>query len=172
MAESGLIVRVPQAEALVDDLRLLHTEAAQLGVPAHITVLFPFMAPECIDSAIVARIGEALSAHRTFEFSLAAVGRFPATTFLAPDPAAPFVALTDALAREFPQYPPFGGEFAQVIPHLTVAHGDEGVAAMVERDLTARLAARGPVRSRCEAVELYENATGRWRPMRRFELAR
>ena len=172
MAQSGLIVRVQEAEALVDDLRLLHTEAAQLGVPAHITVLFPFMAPECVDGAVVARIGATLGAHRAFEFSLATVGRFPATTFLAPEPAAPFVALTDALAREFPQHPPFEGEFAQVIPHLTVAHGDESIAAMVERDLAARLAARGPVRSRCEAIELYENATGRWRPMRRFELAR
>ena len=172
MAESGLIVRVQEAEALVDDLRLRYTEDAQLGVPAHITVLFPFMAPECIDDAIVARLGEALSAHRAFEFSLAAVGRFPATTYLAPEPPAPFVALTDALAREFPEHPPFRGEFAHVVPHLTVAHGDEAAAAMVERDLTARLVARGPVQSRCVAVELYENATGRWRPMRRFELAR
>jgi len=170
MGASGLIVRVPPAQALVDDLRLRYDEAARLGVPAHITVLFPFVPPERVDAAVLARVRQALAAIRAFDFTLTSVRRFPATAYLAPDPPAPFVALTEALVREFPEHPPFGGEFDSVIPHLTVAHGDADGATAVERELAARLAAHGPVRARCVAVDLYENATGRWRPMHRFEL--
>ena len=45
--------------------------------------------------------------------------------YLAPDPAAPFSALTDGIFRAFPDYPPFEGKFDTVVPHVTVAHGDE-----------------------------------------------
>jgi hypothetical protein len=59
-AESGLIVRVPQAEALVDDLRLLHTEAPGSACRrTWLPSLSPFTLPECIDGAIDARIREA-----------------------------------------------------------------------------------------------------------------
>ena len=52
-----------------------------------------------------------------FEFSLARVARFPATAYLEPEPAAPFIALTESLFREFPQFPPFGGESPTITPH-------------------------------------------------------
>lgn len=122
--QTGFIVRVPQAEARVAGLRERFDASAALGVPAHITLLFPFMAPEAIDDAVRQGIRDAL----------AGAACFPATAYLAPEPAAPFIDLTERLMHHFPAYPPFGGEFASVIPHLTVAHGDAALAELAHAD--------------------------------------
>jgi 2'-5' RNA ligase len=60
--------------------------------------------------------------------------------WVAPDPAEPFRALTAAVVREFPAFPPFGGQYENVVPHLTVANGaplDDMLAA--ERQVAPRL---------------------------------
>jgi len=108
---------------------------------------------------------------QSFEFMLSAVARFSATAYLAPAPPAPFVALTEALAAEFAEFPPFGGEFATVIPHLTVAHGNAEEARLAEAQLVARLAEHGPIRATCRSIELLENSSGQWRQLHVFPLA-
>lgn len=40
--ESALVVLVPEAEALVKSFRDRHDPSAAAGVPAHITLLYPF----------------------------------------------------------------------------------------------------------------------------------
>jgi hypothetical protein len=99
MAASALIVRVPEAEACVGSLRQRFDPSARDGVPAHISVLVPFMSPELIDSAVLRSLERALSATPPFAFSLSRVGRFVATAYLAPDPGEPFVRLTENVVR-------------------------------------------------------------------------
>jgi len=171
MLQTGFIVRVPQAELQVAGLRDRFDTSAALGVPAHITLLFPFMPPEAVDGAVLQGIRDALAGACAFDFVLASAARFPATAYLAPEPAAPFVELTERLARRFPDYPPFGGEFASVIPHLTVAHGDAALAEAAHAELVQGLAAHGAIHGRCDAVVLLENSAGRWREMHAFTLA-
>lgn len=48
---SGLMIEVPEAEPAVRHHREHFDASTPLGVPAHITVLFPFMPPETIDTA-------------------------------------------------------------------------------------------------------------------------
>ncbi|HEY8707047.1 MAG TPA: 2'-5' RNA ligase family protein, partial [Burkholderiaceae bacterium] len=142
MAESGLIVCVPEAEALVGELRERFDASARIGVPAHITVLFPFMPSTSIDASVLRAVRTLVGRARAFEFSLARVGRFPATTYLAPDPPDPFITLTESLFREFPRFPPFAGAFPTIIPHLTVAHGSATESALAQAELLAALASR------------------------------
>ena len=170
MSHTALIVRVPQAEALVGDLRARFDASAALGVPAHITVLFPFMAAERIDAAVLRGIRSALDGAPAFGFSLAGVARFAATAYLEPDPAPPFIDLTERLVRRFPDFPPFGGEFETIVPHLTAAHGDAAQAGLAHAELLRRVAAGGAVRGRCDAVVLLENSSGEWREMHAFAL--
>ena len=134
------MVFVPEAEPVVGDLRLLHDPSAAAGASAHITVLFPFMAPAALTPAVLDRCAAVIASHAAFSFRLDTVGRFPATTYLEPSPAAPFVALTHALWGAFPAFPPFRGEFASVVPHLTVSHGDEASAPRVASQLRERVA--------------------------------
>jgi 2'-5' RNA ligase len=170
MAHTGFIVPVPQAEGVVADLRKRFDASAALGVPAHITLLFPFMPPGDIDTAVLNGIRDALAGASGFEFTLASTARFPATVYLEPAPAAPFIELTERLARRFPLFPPFGGEFSTIIPHLTVAHGSAPDAVLVQAELMARLAARGPVHGVCDSVVLLENSSGRWQKLQAFAL--
>ena len=171
MAATALIVVVPEAESLVGELRLRYDESARQGVPAHITVLFPFAAPEDVSSETLVALGSLFATHRSFAFQLSSVGRFPATSYLAPSPSEPFVSLTEAVWRAYPEHPPFAGEFDAIVPHLTVAHGNVGEAAVANEIVAAALAREGAIRSVCRAVVLMENSSGRWRPMHEFALA-
>jgi hypothetical protein len=53
--QSGLIIEVPEAEPAVRQHRERLDASAPLGIPAHITVLFPFMPPETIGAATLTR---------------------------------------------------------------------------------------------------------------------
>jgi 2'-5' RNA ligase len=172
MAESAFIVRVPEAEPCVGALRERFDASVKLGVPAHITVLVPFMSPERITEAVLQRVHRALSEVPAFSFKLAKVQRFPATAYLAPEPAEPFIALTQSLVRSFPEYPPFGGEHESVIPHLTVAHGSATEAEAAAGELAATMQTHGPITSSCACVALLENSSGLWREMHAFTLSR
>lgn len=172
MAQSAFIVRVPEAEPWVQALRERFDPSAKQGVPAHITVLYPFMSPELVSERVLAVIRHALGQVVTFDFQLSKIGRFPGVAYLAPEPAAAFVALTQRLAECFPEYPPYGGQHEGVVPHLTVAHGSPEEAVKAEAELALELSARGGIRSACREVVLLENSSGLWREMHAFGLSR
>jgi len=115
---TALIIAVPEAEPYVAELRLAHDSSAPLGVPAHITILFPFAPAEGLDEAA---LGDVIAAHAAFAFDLATVEHFgDVVTYLAPVPAEPFVELMRAVEARWPEYPPYGGQHAEPVPHLTV----------------------------------------------------
>jgi hypothetical protein len=92
MAESAFVVCVPEAERCVGALRERFDASVKLGVPAHITVLVPFMSPERIDEAVLQRVCHALREVPAFSFKLLKAQRFSATAYLAPEPDTPFIA--------------------------------------------------------------------------------
>ena len=139
-------------------------------MPAHITVLMPFMPPERITPQVFDQVKAALGASRPFSFTLGEVGRWPETTYLVPKPASPFVQMTKALADTFPDYPPYGGRYSGVMPHLTVADRNAILASEAEGELRAILDERGPIASVCKAVDMYENSSGLWRFMHAIAL--
>lgn len=172
MFKTAFIVRVPEAEAHVAALRSRFDASVHLGVPAHITILFPFMAPDQITQSVLAQAQAALSQVQSFAFSLNQVRRFPATAYLAPEPAEPFIVLTESLVRSFPAFPPFGGEHASIIPHLTVANGNASEAEVAAAELELEIQKSGPISGFCSSVSLLENSSGRWREMHVFPLPR
>jgi 2'-5' RNA ligase len=121
------------------------------GVTPHVTLLVP--APPQLDEA-----AEALAPFRAFDVVFTGFGRFPGTLWLAPQPSAPFIDMTQALTQRFPDHLPYDGEFEGIMPHLTVAQGEDLDAA------EAALQSRLPLRSRASAVVLFEQiAPDRWR---------
>lgn len=169
MSESALVVCVPAAEAHVGALRERHDPVARRGMPPHLTVLYPFVAPHEITPAVLARVQAALDAVRAFDFELADIGRFPDTVWLAPSRIPQFVALTAMVAAAFPAHPPYDGRFGTIIPHLTVAH-TTGDASAIESELRSNLRRLGPVRASCTGVELVDDTSGRWQIRHRFVL--
>ena len=113
MPRTALIVPVREAAALYD---------LPNGVPAHVTVLFPFAEAAEVDEAAVA---ELVSLFPAFDFTLDRLEHFEdGTAWLRPVPSAPFVVLTAAVVERFPGYPPYEGAFDEVIPHVTVTRED------------------------------------------------
>jgi len=167
---TGFVVVVPEAEPLVSGLRSCFSSAAAEGVPAHITVLYPFMPPAQVTPDVLARAATAVLGLAPFDFQLARMERFPGVLYLAPEPAAPFIELTEALVHAFPAYPPFGGVHERIVPHLTVAQGDEPTLHQADAELRAALRVHGPVSARCRELCLLQNAGGRWSEWQRLAL--
>jgi 2'-5' RNA ligase len=120
VGESAIIVPV-NVPVGVNRLRERMDPSAADGVPAHITLIYPFMPPSSLKEDVRRRVEEIVAAEPAFPFVLGAVRRWPKVVYLEPDPDEPFRRLTRALAAAFPDYPPYEGVHADVVPHLTVA---------------------------------------------------
>jgi hypothetical protein len=122
--ESGLLVEIPEAEPVVGRFRERLDPGARLGVPAHVTVLFPFIPPARLDEAVLGQLADLFAAVPRFSFRLAATRWFgDQVVWLAPSDPGPFAALTRRVVEAFPAWPPYGGQFAEITPHLTVGDG-------------------------------------------------
>lgn len=121
--ESAVLVVVREAEPVVGRFRVDLDRSAGWGVPPHVTVLYPFLPPDRIDAAAIARLGEAVATVPAFDVVFARLDWFDdKVVWLAPEPDLPLRALTAAVYASFPDYPPYGGEHDDPIPHLTVGH--------------------------------------------------
>lgn len=129
---------------VVDDWReRTCTAKPSHGVPPHVTLLIP--APPDLEGAVTA-----LTEFSPFDVTFAQLDRFPGTLWLAPEPSEPFVAMTEALGRQFPEHPPYNGMFETIRPHLTVAQGDDLDEA------AAALTSHLPLQSRASSLVLVE----------------
>ncbi len=120
VGESAIIVPV-QVPVAVNRLRDRMDPSAAQGVPAHVTLIYPFMAVDGLKDDVRRRIEQIVASEPSFGVTLRSVGRWPNVVYLAPEPAEPFRRLTRALAEAFPDYPPYDGAHEDVIPHLTIA---------------------------------------------------
>src|SRR5436305_14446142 len=104
---TAIVVVVPEAQALYDAWRERWDPAP--GIPAHVTLLFPFRPAERVDDALLAELRALFAAVAPFDVEFPRIGRFAEVAWLAPEPAEPFVALTETRVARFPEHPPYGG---------------------------------------------------------------
>ena len=150
-------MEVPEAEPQVGELRLQHDWSAARGVPAHVTILFPFADGDDVDEDALADLFAKFPA---FDFELDRVERFDSgLVWLHPSPSAQFADLTAAVWQRWPDHPPYEGVHDEPIPHLTVSETPIDVSFQL------------PIASRAHEVTLIEEAPdGRWAARRRFPL--
>ncbi|MFF5077699.1 2'-5' RNA ligase family protein [Actinoplanes sp. NPDC000266] len=158
---SALILAVGEAEPAVSAHRERLDAAAGWGVPAHITVLYPFLAPHDLDEQVLAALTGVAASVPAFFCTLERVDWFgDNVVWLAPAPATPIVTLTAAVAARFPQVQPYGGQFTDIVPHLTIGHDHpRDVLQAAAADVTRHL----PIHARVDALRLI---TGRPEPGR------
>ena len=164
MSETALSVEAPEAENLVGPWRLRHDPLALRGVPCHITVLYPFVAPDELDDPVLERVRRVLAEIRPFDFSLTGLGEFPGVLWLQPEPNDGFRQLTAAMMTAFPEHPPYAGRFPHTQPHLTVAKVDAGDAQLhLRAQLDTDLGARLPIACRASQVTVWaSDDSGYW----------
>jgi len=169
--ESALVILIPEAEVLVESFRRQHDPSAALGVPAHVTVLYPFKSPRELTADVIQTLKELFSKFPVFSASLIDVRRFPGVLYLSPVPDKTFRRLTEIVTKRFPETLPYAGQFADIIPHLTVAQVSDSVrlakvASDFEREATGRL----PIQTKVREIALMDNESGYWQVRRRFAL--
>ncbi|MGW4161373.1 2'-5' RNA ligase family protein [Streptomyces sp. NPDC004788] len=165
--QTGLIVRIPEAESSVRTWRERLDPSAQAGVSAHVTVLFPFLDESRIDALVHSELAQLLGSHPAFELRFERCGRLPEVSYLVPEPDIQLRQLTAAIADRWPEAPPYGGRFAEIVPHLTIAQGQEDV---VLEDIEADLAGRLPFTSQVSSVELIVYDGTKWQERASFAL--
>ncbi|MET7502135.1 2'-5' RNA ligase family protein [Streptomyces microflavus] len=164
---TGLIVRIPEAEPAVRRWRERLDPSAQAGVPAHITVLFPFLDESRTDALVHSVLADVLGSHPTFDLRFERCGRLPEVLYLIPEPDTQLRQLTEAIADRWPEAPPYGGRFTEIVPHLTIAQGHENtVLEEIEADLADRL----PFTSHVSSVELIVHDGVKWQERASFAL--
>ena len=134
------------------------------GAPLHVTVMYPFLPGRSVGAEEEESIAGLARGIKPFGFRLARLGQFPGVQYLAPEPAAPFVAITEQIQRRWPSCKPYGGSYDSVIPHMTVAFGDQPPA-----DLAA-LEHALPITTNADEIWLLEQTVRGWRTRRRFPL--
>jgi 2'-5' RNA ligase len=161
---------VPEAEGAVHAWRARLDPSAVRGVPAHVTVLYPFMPADDIDDRVVARLRACFASCAPFRYTVTAVEWFgDDVVYLSVAPPEPFVALTEAVVAAYPDYPPYSGAHDTLVPHLTVGMSDDPAAMQA----AARAVAPSlPIGATAEEVWLMTGGTRvhTWRVHTRFAL--
>jgi hypothetical protein len=160
--ETAVLVPLPAADEVVGPYRARMDRAAALGVPAHVTVLYPFVPPDAVDARVIGALAEAVGSVPAFDVSFDRTAWFDERVlWLAPSPPDPFRDLTRAVWARFPDHPPYGGAHDDVIPHLTVGH-DVPVAEL--RAAAGAIVPRLPIRARVTRAWLLRGSAepGSW----------
>jgi 2'-5' RNA ligase len=121
--ETALLIVPPRdVQVFSFPLREQHdNEAFDKNVPAHLTLLYPFVPPEIVEEA-VDKLKLICKAFKPFELTLDRYGSFDDAIFLESSDPEPMIKLHRTLADAFPEYPVYGGDFgADLHPHLTLA---------------------------------------------------
>lgn len=151
-AESAILVKVPQVESVVGRHRRALDPSEKWGIPAHVTLLYPFLSPSDINADVLRRLATVVSLHQAFEVQFLRTGWFgEEVLWLSPEPDLSFRRLTAALFAAFPETPPYGNAFADNTPHLTVA---DGADLLVMREVESLVTAELPIHASFSSVSV------------------
>jgi 2'-5' RNA ligase len=168
--QTALIAEIPAAESVVGRHRARLDANAALGVPAHITILAPFVPVSSFCTADLTRLGDLFAAVPAFDVRLDRTDWFGTSVlWLGLQDPGPFRELTASVFAEFPEFPPFGGRFTDVVPHLTIG---EGRPVDEMRRAEVAIAGQLPVLDRVAAVTLIAESSrgGLWETLASFPL--
>lgn len=177
---TALVLRIPEVEHVVSRWRTLHDPSAAEGMPAHVTLVYPFRAREEIDEEAEASLTYLFAQSAPFDLHFHETRRFPVTSvlWLAPQNPAPIVSLVRALGLAFPEHLPYAGAHPDTVPHLTVANlktRNVTVADLdrIEREFMGEAKAHLPLRARVTAATLFhKHQDAVWREVKQFPLGK
>ena len=145
-------------------------ETFALGIPFHVTLLYPFAPREDLTEALLGELGSFFAALEPFHFELTRIAAWPRVVYGVPEPDDALLACMHALWAKFPSWPPYGAEFTEVLPHATL--GEDVDAAAVRDEIERRVAPYLPHRCQARDVALWEEfEPNRWREQERFPLS-
>ena len=165
-----LVVPVPDLEAFVRERHAFYDPAWVSDDPAfthaHITALGPFV-PD-LDSESAAEVARIAAVTAPFEIAMDRIDTFPnGVIHLVPDPDLPFRDLTARLVAAFPDCPPYGNQYPDTRPHLTLDWTSDTVSEASTRSLLGDLV---PARCTVDRLDLAWYQEGGCRVLRSWSL--
>lgn len=169
MQQSIILVPVLSADPVIGVWREKYDEVSHHGMPAHVTLLFPFKAPDFITEKVINKIGEIFSNVKQFPFVLNKIGTFPHVIFLEPNPRESFIELTEAIARQFPENPPWEGKYSSINPHITIGSKiDEQKMNDIKEKITQDIKNKLPIKTNATEAWLMVKNSDAWKIKRKF----
>ena len=164
--DSALILRIQLPPGL-GALRTRHVPDAAEGVPAHVTLLYPFATPASTSVEVLDSVAAIVREHREWSMTLAAQGRWPDALYATVEPDGPVRTLQADLAAAFPMLPLYGDPGVRFEPHVTIVEGP-GVAdpAVLDDPAWGEL----PAAREVAEIQLIVRERGRWRIATAFPL--
>ena len=154
MGHTVLAVPVPALDEVVRERTADYDASFVSADPdfahAHITLLAPWAEhPTAGDLARVAHIAEMAG---PAEVTLSRIGEFSnGVIYLHPEPDGHLRELASRLAAAFPQFPPYQGQYDEVVPHLTL---DRRTTAVTPATVRASVGHLLPVTVVIDRIEL------------------
>jgi hypothetical protein len=164
-----LLIPVREADSVIGRWRYEQDPLATAGVPAHVTLIVPWVEPTLITGETLEDLDSVLHEVKAFEFELTHVDWFGRRIlWAAPEPEQPFLELISLLSGRYGT-PPWAGQFDRVIPHLTIAHaGAQGRIVAAAADVAVRL----PLRCNAEEVWVMVGGGEIWAVVHKTALSR
>lgn len=124
--ESGIVLCVPELAPAIDRWRIPTVRSAAFSAPVHVTCLYPWH-PAPVTPQAIAELQRSVRGFGVVTLTFRRLATFPSgVLYLLPEPPETVVRLTRRLEAAFPKYPPYGGQFPDPQPHLTIAEAAPG----------------------------------------------
>ena len=158
--KSGVAIRIPLPPSLAA-VREAGEASARMGIPPHVTVLYPFVPAAELTPAVRSALAGIAADHRPFVATMGPPEIRDDMVWLVPRDQGPFLRLTASVHARWPEHPPYGGTHPDLIAHLLVIQ----TADRLEREAARAAAMRVcPFHAAVTELEvLTEDDEGRWR---------
>ena len=166
VGDTALVFLVPEVERAIRSWRSAHDPSAAEGMPAHITVLYPFIAEGDLREATLNELKAVCDKWQPIEVEFAEFGHFPGVLWLNPN-SVQCLELITRVRDTFPQCLPYGRSDLKVIPHLTITDGaSEQIVAQAQADIAPHL----PPKAMISVIALMAFDGNGWVCQHEFEL--
>ena len=170
LPETALICRVPEAERYIAHYRQRFDPSARRNVPAHVTILYPFMAPPLVDADVLGDVARHRGVRAVLQLSHGddaalsgrVVSRARSRRCRSPRSSTAYFARFRTIRRSKASSTPS----CRTSPSRMAT---SRCCARSKSSCASRCRGAG-VAARCTELVLIENSSGRWEPMDAFEL--
>ncbi len=165
--ETALVLVFDDAEPFDEVRREFDAETVALGIPFHVTLLYPFAPRDELTDDLLATTRSFFASRPPFTFELTRIASWPQVVYAVPEPDTELRDCMVALQTLFPEWPPYEGIHDEVIPHATLAEAVD--IARVCPEIDRRLRGHLPLSYRADTATLLEEYTpGKWRERERI----
>jgi hypothetical protein len=158
LPKSSIDIHFDSLTDLINKWRSSSVEVANLGVPPHITLLYPWRDAPLSDDDLE-QLRTVLSKHQAFSLCFDRLETFEVgAIYLALQDGSSARAIMVDLMKAFPDTPPYGGAFLDPVPHLTIAKCDPENVQVLKAEIARAL--RLPLEFSVGEIAVMEEAAG------------